>query len=179
MDGAAAAQQLDERQNAARLLAHEPSVGRVVAHGIGNGGRRKARGDAAAAPTIGHEGDEQLQGRSQIAGVRGERSRTRGDEILSATHYGSVDKARLTTPYWTYIRNYAADHVLTRGEHELYLPEDIGQFTDVADDHPAVVEALSAQLESQRETLRADSIRWELEITMEEQQQLEALGYVD
>jgi arylsulfatase A-like enzyme len=128
---------------------------------------------------VGIEGDELLQGRSQLDAIQGERSRTQGDEILSATHYGSVNKARLTTPYWTYIRNFSADHELKRGEHELYNPNDLDQSRDVSKAHPEVIEALSARLQKETELLREDAMRWELEITEENREQLEALGYVD
>ena len=90
-----------------------------------------------------------------------------------------MNKARLTTPYWTYIRNYEADHELERGEHELYNPRDLDQSNDVSEAHPEVVQALSKRLQVETELLRADAMRWELEITEENREQLEALGYVD
>lgn len=137
------------------------------------------------APTLlelaGLPADGALDGQSRAEAVRGHRGETGAEAIYTETRYGREDKARLSTPEWVYIHNYARDRrqVERRGDHELYAPEDRWQAEDIYSRHEDVGAALFAQLEAYRARAGAAPLIWEQSMSDAERSRLEALGYIE
>jgi arylsulfatase A-like enzyme len=118
-------------------------------------------------------------GNSQIEAVKGQRATTTTSEVFSVTRFGNVDRARITTPDWTYIHNYVSDGKHNRGKEELYEGSDRNELKNVAHRNAAILSALGRRAEELRVTMETDSIIWESSASSEELEQLRALGYIE
>ena len=123
-----------------------------------------------------------LHGDSRVPQLQGS-SETGEAMVFSETWFAQEHHARITTPEWTYIRNYATTDRggPDRGEHEIYAATDRRQAVPLkAQDAKVAMDRLEVQLEELRAEVGADPLIWEgEELTDELHKQLEGLGYIE
>ena len=123
-----------------------------------------------------------LHGDSRVPQLQGA-SETGETMVFSETWFAQEHHARITTPEWTYIRNYVTTQRggPDRGEHEIYAATDRRQAVPLkAQDAKVAMDRLEVQLEELRAEVGADPLIWEgEELSDELHKQLEGLGYID
>lgn len=129
---------------------------------------------------VGLEGPQEMEGRSLIPLARGDGEVELPGTFFAETRFKRRNKVAAYTSDWKYIENReAAPRLPPRALHRVGVSED-GARTDVAAEHPEVVERLPARLRAWEEAHPvAESTRPAVAPSPLEQRQLRELGYLD
>jgi arylsulfatase A-like enzyme len=129
---------------------------------------------------VGLEGPAGLEGRSLLPLARGDTELELPDTYFAETRFQRRDKVAAYTAEWKYIENREPEGWLPpRTLHPAGVQED-GMHTDVADQHPDVVERLAAQLRAwEASHPAAEPTPPAVPPTELEHQQLRDLGYLE
>ncbi len=128
----------------------------------------------------GLEGPPEMEGRSLLPLARGDGTVELPETFFAETRFQRRDKLAAYTTDWKYIENREPEPKLPpQALHRVGIPEN-GARTDVAAEHPQVVERLAAQLRAwEAAHPAAQSTRPAVAPSALEQRQLRGLGYLD
>jgi arylsulfatase A-like enzyme len=127
----------------------------------------------------GLQGPDGMEGRSLLPLARGDGEVELPSTFFAETRFQSRNKVAAYTQDWKYIENRESQPTLPpRALHRVGVREQ-GARTDVAAEHPELIEALAKQLRAWEEAHpAAESTRPEVLPSQLEQQQLRELGYL-
>ena len=129
---------------------------------------------------VGLEGPAELEGRSLLPLARGDGAPEPPSTFVAETRFQRRDKLAAYSQGWKYVENREpAGWLPPRELHRVGIAED-GERTNVAAEHPDVVERLAAQLRAWEATHpAAETTRPAVAPTELERRQLRALGYLE